>query len=102
HIQSKVTYLATGGSGQVFSKTTNPLIATGDGVAMASRAGAAIDCMAFYQFHPTALAVKEQNPVFLITEALRGFGAHLINQQGERFLFRYHPEGELATRDVIS
>ena len=102
HIHSKVTYLATGGSGQVFSKTTNPLIATGDGLAMASRAGAAIDGMAFYQFHPTALAVKNQNPMFLITEALRGFGAHLINQHGERFLFYYHPKGELATRDVIS
>src|SRR5690554_1477970 len=102
HIQSKVTYLATGGSGQVFSKTTNPLIATGDGVAMASRSGAAIAHMAFFQFHPTALALKEQNPVFLITEALRGMGAHIINHRGERFLFRYHPEGELATRDKIS
>lgn len=102
HISSHITYLATGGSGQVFSKTTNPLIATGDGLAMASRAGAAIDGMGFYQFHPTALAVNDQNPVFLITEALRGFGAHLINQHGERFLSRYHPDGELATRDVIS
>lgn len=102
NIQSKVTYLATGGSGQVFAKTTNPLIATGDGLAMASRAGAAIAYMAFFQFHPTALALKEQNPVFLITEALRGMGAHIINHRGERFLFRYHPEGELATRDVIS
>lgn len=101
-IRAKVTYLATGGSGQVFSKTTNPVIATGDGVAMASRAGATLQAMAFYQFHPTALAVKAQNPLFLITEALRGFGAHLINKKGERFLFRHHPDGELATRDVIS
>tara|TARA_R110000850_G_scaffold30630_2_gene84197 strand:+ start:46110 stop:47594 length:1485 start_codon:yes stop_codon:yes gene_type:complete len=100
-ILSKITYLATGGSGQVFSKTTNPLIATGDGLAMASRAGAVIDKMAFYQFHPTAL-VTPNNPMFLITEALRGFGAYLINHKGERFVFKYHPEGELATRDIIS
>ncbi len=100
-ILSKITYLATGGSGQVFSKTTNPLIATGDGLAMASRAGAAIDQMAFYQFHPTAL-VTSKNPVFLITEALRGFGAYLINHREERFVFKHHPKGELATRDVIS
>ncbi len=101
-INSKITYLATGGSGQVFSRTTNPLIATGDGVAMAARAGAKINHMAFYQFHPTALAVKESNPVFLISEALRGFGAHLINQKGERFMFNHHPDGELATRDIIT
>lgn len=100
-ISSKITYLATGGSGQVFSKTTNPIIATGDGLAMASRAGAVIDKMAFYQFHPTAL-VTPNNPVFLITEALRGFGAYLINHKGERFVFKHHPQGELATRDIIS
>ncbi len=101
-IQAKITYLATGGSGQVFSKTTNPLIATGDGVAMASRAGAKIEHLGFYQFHPTALAVQNSNPVFLISEALRGFGAHIINSKGDRFLFKNHPAGELATRDVIS
>jgi len=101
NIQSKITYLATGGSGQIFSKTTNPLIATGDGLAMASRAGAAIEHMGFYQFHPTALAVEYNNPVFLISEALRGFGAHLINHKGERFLFKQHQDGELATRDII-
>lgn len=100
-IQAKITYLATGGSGQVFSRTTNPLIATGDGVAMASRAGAKIEHLGFYQFHPTALAVQNSNPVFLISEALRGFGAHIINSKGERFLFKNHPAGELATRDVI-
>ncbi|WP_229741289.1 L-aspartate oxidase [Planktosalinus lacus] len=100
-IQSNITYLATGGSGQVFSKTTNPLIATGDGLAMASRAGAVVEHMAFYQFHPTAL-VTSKNPVFLITEALRGFGAYLINHKGERFVFKHHPEGELATRDILS
>lgn len=101
-IQARITYLATGGSGQVFSRTTNPLIATGDGVAMASRAGAKIEQLGFYQFHPTALAVHNSNPVFLISEALRGFGAHIINSKGDRFLFNNHPAGELATRDVIS
>lgn len=100
-ILSKITYLATGGSGQVFSKTTNPLIATGDGLAMASRAGAVIDQMAFYQFHPTALLSKN-NQVFLISEALRGFGAYIVNHNGERFSFKYHPDGELTTRDIIS
>ncbi|WP_339610880.1 L-aspartate oxidase [uncultured Planktosalinus sp.] len=100
-IRATITYLATGGSGQVFSKTTNPLIATGDGLAMASRAGAKIEHMGFYQFHPTAL-LTENNPVFLITEALRGFGAHLINHKGARFVMKQHPKGELATRDVIS
>tara|TARA_R110002072_G_scaffold143103_3_gene289064 strand:+ start:3173 stop:4654 length:1482 start_codon:yes stop_codon:yes gene_type:complete len=101
-VQAKITYLATGGSGQVFSRTTNPLIATGDGVAIASRAGAKVEHLGFYQFHPTALAVQNNNPVFLISEALRGFGAHIINSKGDRFLFKNYPEGELATRDVIS
>ncbi|MEX0995577.1 MAG: L-aspartate oxidase [Flavobacteriaceae bacterium] len=101
-IEAKVTYLASGGSGQVFSKTTNPLIATGDGVAMAARAGAKLENMGFYQFHPTALAVNNSNPVFLISEALRGFGAHLINTKGERFLFKHHRDGELATRDLVT
>ncbi|GGH47237.1 L-aspartate oxidase [Mangrovimonas yunxiaonensis] len=100
-ITAKITYLATGGSGQVFSKTTNPVVATGDGVAIALRAGAEVAHMAFYQFHPTTLAVPG-NPMFLITEALRGFGAHLINHKGERFTFKEHPDGELATRDVVS
>jgi L-aspartate oxidase len=100
-IFSKITYLATGGSGQVFSKTTNPLIATGDGLAMASRVGTAVEHMGFYQFHPTALAVEDCNPVFLISEALRGFGAHLVNHNEDRFLFKHHLDGELATRDII-
>ena len=100
-VHSKITYLATGGSGQMFAKTTNPLVATGDGVAMASRIGAELEHMAFYQFHPTALATTD-NPVFLITEALRGFGAYLVNHKGVRFVFDHHPDGELATRDIIS
>jgi L-aspartate oxidase len=101
-IQAKITYLATGGSGQVFEKTTNPTIATGDGVAMAYRAGAQVEHMSFYQFHPTALAVNNINPSFLISEAVRGFGAYLINAKGERFVFNSHTDGELATRDIVS
>jgi len=101
-IHAKITYLATGGSGQVFEKTTNPTIATGDGLAMAFRAGASVEHMAFYQFHPTALDVEEVNPSFLISEAVRGFGAYLINAQGKRFVFDYHTDGELATRDIVS
>lgn len=100
-ILSKITFLATGGSGQIFSKTTNPLIATGDGLAMASRAGAEVEHLGFYQFHPTALVVEDSNPVFLISEALRGYGAFIINHKGERFLFKQHPDGELTTRDTI-
>lgn len=100
--RAKITCLATGGSGQVFKVTTNPLIATGDGVAMAARAGAGIKNMRFYQFHPTALANGQSNPAFLISEAVRGAGAHIINAKGERFLFRYDPRGELATRDIVS
>ncbi|WP_268222926.1 L-aspartate oxidase [Sinomicrobium oceani] len=99
---ARLTFLATGGSGQVFGTTTNPLIATGDGVAMAMRAGARIHDMSFYQFHPTTLHEGTQNPVFLVSEAVRGFGAHIIDTQGKRFLFTYHPDGELATRDVVS
>lgn len=99
---AKITFLATGGSGQVFRITTNPEIATGDGVAMAARAGAETWNMVFYQFHPTALAAGQSNPAFLISEAVRGFGAYIINAEGERFLFRYHPRGELATRDIVS
>jgi len=101
-IHAKIIYIATGGSGQVFEKTTNPTIATGDGVAMAYRAGARVEHMTFYQFHPTALAVEEVNPSFLISEAVRGFGAYLINAKGKRFVFDYHPDGELATRDIVS
>ncbi|RNL77407.1 L-aspartate oxidase [Sinomicrobium pectinilyticum] len=99
---AKITFLATGGSGQVFKVTTNPEIATGDGVAMAARAGAQIRNMVFYQFHPTAFAAGKSNPAFLISEAVRGFGAYIINTEGERFLFRYHSRGELATRDIVS
>jgi L-aspartate oxidase len=98
---SPVVVLATGGGAQVFSQNTNPPSSTGDGVAIAWRAGALIRDMEFVQFHPTALALPNA-PRFLISEAVRGEGAHLIDHQGDRFAFNYHPQGELAPRDVVS
>jgi L-aspartate oxidase len=96
-----VTVLATGGAGQVYGRTTNPLVATGDGVAMAYRAGAAIRELEFVQFHPTGLAVAGQQTVQLVTEALRGEGAYLRNAAGERFMGAYDPREELASRDIV-
>ncbi len=93
--------LASGGAGQVYSDTTNPGVATGDGIAMAYRAGAEVSDMEFYQFHPTALSVPGA-PRFLLSEALRGEGALLRNHRGERFMERYHPMAELAPRDVVA
>jgi len=93
--------LATGGGGQVFAHTTNPPLSTGDGVAMAWRAGAVLRDLEFVQFHPTALTVPGA-PRFLISEAVRGEGAHLIDPRGRRFVFDYHPAGELAPRDIVS
>jgi L-aspartate oxidase len=100
-IQSRAVLLATGGLGRVFLNTTNPDVATGDGVAMAYRAGAEISDIEFVQFHPTALHV-EGAPRFLLSEALRGEGAVLKNEAGERFMQRYHPLLELAPRDVVA
>ncbi|BAC09960.1 L-aspartate oxidase [Thermosynechococcus vestitus] len=100
-LRSGAVILATGGGGQVFAQTTNPPLSTGDGVAMAWRAGAQIRDVEFFQFHPTALAV-EGAPRFLISEAVRGEGAHLIDNTGHRFLTDYHPAGELAPRDIVS
>ena len=100
-IQSSAVILATGGGGQVFSQTTNPAVSTGDGVAIAWRAGAVIRDPEFVQFHPTALTVPGA-PRFLISEAVRGEGAHLVDRTGNRFAFEYHPDGELAPRDVVS
>jgi L-aspartate oxidase len=102
NINSRVTYLATGGSGRIFSNTTNPAVATGDGVAMAIRAGAEVSGMNYIQFHPTALYSNNSQALFLISEAVRGFGAHIVNHEGKRFVFKYDPRGELATRDVVS
>ena len=96
-----VVILATGGAGQVWSRTTNPHVATGDGIAMAYRAGAALRDLEFVQFHPTGLAVPGQETVQLITEALRGEGAFLRNQAGERFMVGRDPKAELAARDVV-
>jgi L-aspartate oxidase len=100
-VQARAVLLASGGAGQVYSDTTNPAVATGDGIAMAFRAGAEIADMEFYQFHPTALSLPGV-PRFLLSEALRGEGAWLRNARGERFMERYHPLLELAPRDVVA
>ena len=98
---ARAVLLASGGAGQVYSDTTNPAVATGDGIAAAYRAGAAIADMEFYQFHPTALSLPGVSR-FLLSEALRGEGAWLRNDRGERFMERYHPLLELAPRDVVA
>ncbi|MGH9666305.1 MAG: L-aspartate oxidase, partial [Bryobacteraceae bacterium] len=100
-IQARAVLLATGGMGRVFKETTNPDVATGDGVATAYRAGAEIGDIEFVQFHPTALHVLGA-PRFLLSEALRGEGAYLRNAAGERFMEGYHAMAELAPRDVVS
>ena len=100
-VPARAVVLATGGGGQVFSQTTNPAASTGDGLAMAWRAGAQLRDLEFFQFHPTALT-RAGAPRFLISEAVRGEGAHLLDSNGRRFTFDYHPDGELAPRDVVS
>jgi L-aspartate oxidase len=100
-ISARAVVLATGGAGQLYQRTTNPLVATGDGMAMAYRAGAALMDMEFVQFHPTAL-FHEGAPQFLLSEAMRGEGGMLRNIRHERFMDDYHPARELAPRDVVT
>jgi L-aspartate oxidase len=100
-VRARATLLATGGAGQVFRETTNPSVATGDGVALAFDAGARVADLEFVQFHPTALN-RAGAPRFLISEALRGEGARLVNDRGEAFMTRYHADGDLAPRDVVA
>ncbi len=100
-MNARAVLIAAGGAGQVYSDTTNPAVATGDGIALAAQAGAELADMEFYQFHPTALSLPGV-PRFLLSEALRGEGAYLLNDRGERFMERYHPLLELAPRDVVA
>ena len=101
HLFSRVVVLATGGAGQLFQWTTNPSVATADGIAIAARAKVNISDLEFIQFHPTALKGKT-NQLFLLSEALRGEGAYLVDNKGNRFMKDIHPLAELAPRDVVA
>lgn len=99
---AKVTVMCTGGVGAVYQTTTNPLVATGDGIAMVYRAKGTVKDMEFIQFHPTALYNPGDRPNFLITEAMRGYGAVLRNLKGEEFMHKYDPRLSLAPRDIVA
>lgn len=101
YVRANAVVLATGGMGQIFPFTTNSKCATGDGIGMAYRAGVEINALQYYQFHPTAL-YSPGSQAWLISEAVRGFGAYVVNEKGNRFLFEYDPRGELATRDIVT
>ncbi len=99
---AKITTMATGGIGSTYQTTTNPTVATGDGIAMVYRAKGFVEGMEFVQFHPTALYNPQVSPSFLITEAIRGYGAMLRTKDGKRFMYRYDERAELAPRDIVA
>jgi L-aspartate oxidase len=98
-LEADAVVLATGGAGELYAHSTNPVVATGDGIAAALRAGADVADLEFFQFHPTVLAAGEP---FLVSEAVRGEGATLVDERGRRFALEAHPDGELAPRDVVA